>query len=122
VRQQIKVPQGISPKRMQQIQKDCQRKSGFAPKAPSKEEQARFRDAALKFARCMRAHGVDIPDPQASGGGIVIQKGPGGGAAPSLNPQSPAFKRAEQACSILLPGGNGKGGGPGAVTSGPAAP
>jgi hypothetical protein len=123
VRQSIRVPKGISPKRMQQIQKDCQRQSGFSPKPPSKEEQARFRDAALKFARCMRAHGVDVPDPQPGSGGINIQKrgsgnGPGTAhVAPDLS--SPAFKRAQEACQSLMPGGKGGmrldsvGGGPG---------
>jgi hypothetical protein len=114
--QRIGIPKGISPQRMQQIQKDCQRKSGFKPKAPSKAEQARFRDAALKFARCMRAHGIDIPDPQAGGGGIMIQKGPGAQGGP--DPRSPAFKRAELACRSLLPGPKGEAGGPSLSTGG----
>jgi hypothetical protein len=60
-------------------------------------------DQALKFSRCMRAHGVpNFPDPS-SGGGIAIAPGSG------LNPQSPAFQTAQKACGKLLPGG-----GPGA--------
>ena len=111
LRQEIRVPRGISPKRMQQIQKDCQRKSGFSPKPPSKADQARFRDAALKFARCMRAHGVDVPDPQPGSGGIMLQKRAGGSGsgtahvAPDVS--SPAFKRAQEACQSLMPGGKG---------------
>lgn len=35
-----------------------------------------FQDAALKFAECMRGQGVDVADPDFSGGG-----GPGGGPA-----------------------------------------
>jgi hypothetical protein len=39
-----------------------------------KEDQA-F-DGALKFSRCMRAHGVDMPDPQrGAGGGILLKSG-----------------------------------------------
>jgi hypothetical protein len=47
----------------------------------------------------MRAHGVpNFPDPS-GGGGIHIQAGSG------INPQSPAFQTAQQACAKLLPGG-----------------
>jgi hypothetical protein len=57
----------------------------------------------LKFAGCMRAHGVpNFPDPSAAGG---INIAPGSG----LNPQSPAFQAAQRACGRLLPAG-----GPGA--------
>jgi hypothetical protein len=118
MRQQIRVPKGISPKRMEQIQRDCQRKSGFSPKPPSKAEQARFRDAALKFARCMRAHGVDVPDPQPGAGGIIIGKRAGGTSKVGPDPDSPSFRRAQEACASFLPGGKGKGGGPGLSTSG----
>jgi hypothetical protein len=54
---------------------------------------------ALKFANCMRAHGVPtFPDPGAGGG---LQFAPGSG----LNPQSPAFQAARRACGKLQPGG-----------------
>lgn len=54
-------------------------------------------DPALKFARCMRAHGVsNFPDPTPGGG---IQIGPG------VNPSSPAFRSAQTSCNKLLPGG-----------------
>jgi hypothetical protein len=52
----------------------------------------------LKFATCMRSHGVtNFPDPS-SGGGIQIQLGSG------VSPFSPAFKTAQSACRRLLPG------------------
>src|SRR5919198_29986 len=42
--------------------------------------RARLQEAALKYARCMREHGVDMPDPKFSGnGGLTFQAGPGGG-------------------------------------------
>ena len=31
-----------------------------------------FQDAQLRFAQCMREHGIDMPDPGAGGGGIMI--------------------------------------------------
>jgi hypothetical protein len=105
----VQVPKGVSPARLQTIQRDCARKTGGGPKPPSKAEQARFLDQALKFARCMRAHGIDMPDPQAQGGGIRIG-GPAGSRSSgpnSLDPKSPAFQRAQKACESLMPGGKG---------------
>ena len=53
----------------------------------------------IQFADCMRLHGVpSFPDPGA-GGGIQINSSSG------INPQSPAFQSAQNACSKLLPGG-----------------
>ncbi len=72
--------------------------------------RARLQEAALKYARCMREHGVDMPDPKFSGnGGLTFQAGPGGGKKSTgprgglgANPDSPKFKAADQACSHFL--------------------
>lgn len=49
---------------------------------------------ALEFARCMRAHGVsNYPDPGS---------GPGPQSSP-VDPQSPAFQTAQNACQKYLP-------------------
>ena len=54
---------------------------------------------AAKFSSCMRSHGVpNFPDPS-SGGGISI--GPGSG----IDPNSPKFRAAQQACQKVLPNG-----------------
>ena len=66
---------------------------------PSPEQQAEMERQALKFARCMREHGVDMPDPRVGGDG--------GGVAVTIDPaqmNSPAFKRAEKACGTPLGG------------------
>jgi hypothetical protein len=95
---------GPSPQKFQQTQRDCMKKAGFKPKAPSAEDQAKFRDAALKFARCMRAHGIDMPDPQVAGDGMgMLQKGPTG-----VNPNAPRFQEAQKECGKLMPGGGPK--------------
>lgn len=53
----------------------------------------------IRFADCMRSHGVpNFPDPS-GGGGIQIPAGSG------INPQAPAFQSAQQSCAKLLPGG-----------------
>jgi hypothetical protein len=59
------------------------------------------RQAALNFARCMRQHGIDVPDPK-PGGGIEIK---GGGGPGGVNPDDPKFKAAQQACNKYLPNG-----------------
>jgi hypothetical protein len=66
-------------------------------------QRAEFQDAALKFAQCMRKHGVDVPDPDFSGGG-------GGGflrIRGKINPNDPNFRTAQEACQKLLPGPRG---------------
>ena len=55
-----------------------------------------FRQAVLQSARCMRAHGIPVPDPGPDG-----QINPG--AAASINKASPQFLRAQQACAHLFP-------------------
>jgi len=52
-------------------------------------------EAAVRFSQYMRAHGINIPDPQTSGGGIKIQN-------PGVNPDDPKFQQAQQACAKNL--------------------
>jgi hypothetical protein len=63
----------------------------------------------LQFARCMRQHGIDVPDPGPNGGGIVVKRGSGGNGRNGPNPDDPTFKAAQQACQKYLPNA-GKGG------------
>jgi hypothetical protein len=57
---------------------------------------------AVKFAKCMRSHGVSqFPDPGASGK-LTIDAVANGS---SLDPSSPAFTQAVQACRKLEPAG-----------------
>lgn len=71
-----------------------------AGQKPSPEQQAEMEGKALEFARCMREHGIEMPDPQigGEGGGVELTLD-----ADELN--SPAFKRAEKACGSPLGGG-----------------
>jgi hypothetical protein len=68
--------------------------------------RARLQEAALKFARCMRSHGINMPDPKMSAnGGLTMQfGGPGSkGSGPTgPNPDSPAFKKAQESCQHFL--------------------
>jgi hypothetical protein len=61
----------------------------------SDEEQAR------EFAKCMRDHGIDLPDPQPDGNGGFDW---GAGMA-GVDFNDPAFQEAINACRDKLPGG-----------------
>jgi hypothetical protein len=108
----VRIGKGTAPQKLRATTESCAKKTGGGPKPLTEEQQAEARDAALKFAQCMRSNGVDVPDPQtdSSGGGFAIQLGgPGKGSGP--RPDSAAFKRASEACKKLLPGRGGPGGG-----------
>jgi hypothetical protein len=51
--------------------------------------------AALDFAKCMREHGIDYPDPQFQDGG-VLQRMPEGAE------DDPKFEEAQKACQPIL--------------------
>jgi hypothetical protein len=59
-----------------------------------------LKQAALAYARCMREHGIDMPDPKFDGNERVAQQLPAG-----VGPDDPKFKAAHQACKQHLPGG-----------------
>jgi hypothetical protein len=55
----------------------------------------------LRYARCMRAHGIaDFPDLNGQGE-LALSARPGG----DLAPNNPQFQSADKACKSLLPGG-----------------
>jgi hypothetical protein len=57
--------------------------------------------AMLRYAQCMRAHGIsDYPDPSGNGPVAITPKG-------DLDPNNPQFQAAQQACKSLQPGGGG---------------
>jgi hypothetical protein len=53
------------------------------------------RSEMLRFARCMRAHGVPLPDPGPNGDS--------GGTPTKIDKRSPQVRTAEAACEDLLP-------------------
>jgi hypothetical protein len=61
--------------------------------------------AALDFARCMREHGVNMPDPEVDDQGrIRVRIGAGGGGE---RPDPKKLEAAQQACGSLMGGGDG---------------
>jgi hypothetical protein len=85
------------------------------------EEQEERQEAALEFAKCMREHGIDIPDPDFSGGGAPGRRAEGGPFGDSgVDPDDPDFRAAQEECDdvfgdrggpFLSPGRGGGGGG-----------
>lgn len=70
--------------------------NGGVPTAAQRQQLA---NQGLKFAECMRAHGIsNYPDPSTGGGPTTI-----GGSG--INIQSPQFQAANRACSKDLRGG-----------------
>jgi hypothetical protein len=59
-------------------------------------------DAALAFARCMREHGIDMPDPDASGGPGMVQIGGDGTDRAEIDAEMQKFQDAQKACKDLL--------------------
>jgi hypothetical protein len=70
---------------------------------PSPDEEARWLDAVVEYARCMREHGIrDLPDPRVDydGGGIE----PGAIAIQPWHKGDPAFERATRICDEIVAG------------------
>jgi hypothetical protein len=82
-------------KKLNAAQKACQHFMDEAEanggKRPDPAQEAKARRQALAFARCMREHGIDMPDPTFEGGGKITQKMKG-------SADRPAFEAANKAC------------------------
>jgi hypothetical protein len=61
----------------------------------SSQGATEFEDALLEYAQCMRANGVDMPDPDFSSGGGIIDLGTQDG-------DSPSFEAADEQCRGIL--------------------
>ncbi len=97
------------PKEFEAANKDCQHfmedaMGQFEP--PSEEDQKKMQEQALEFAKCMREHGIDMPDPQFSAGGAfsigVSVGGPDSTGpvddGPLVDFDSEEFQEASEAC------------------------
>jgi hypothetical protein len=75
---------------------------GSSPHSRNTASSTRAQTARIRFAVCMRSHGVpNLPDP-APNGSIPIAPNSG------INPQSPAFQAAQTACADLVPSPDGR--------------
>jgi hypothetical protein len=91
-------------------QQACQKILG--PNTPRTPPTAAQNAAALKFAQCMRRHGVpNFPDPSSSlnppAGLTLVLRGMEFPVGSAINPRSPAFQQAAGACGLKLPSAHG---------------
>jgi hypothetical protein len=117
----LRVPKGTSPDKVDAADSACRKYlEKVKPPELSEEQQKEFRDAALANARCMREHGIDMPDPTFDSSGratIRIRGGQGPGKGGGLDPDSPKFQAAQKACEKFLPKRPGADGGPSTQSS-----
>jgi hypothetical protein len=87
---------GDNQQKVQEAQEACQHLLEDAMPPIDEEQQAELREATLEFAKCMREHGVDFPDPQFQEDGGVLQRLPEG------TEDDPQFEDAQKACQPIL--------------------
>jgi len=89
---------GPDSEKFRAAQKKCGTPFGNArPPQMSEADRQEFEDALLAFAKCMREHGVDMPDPKFQQGGGVFQMG-----GPGINADSSHFQEAQKACEPIM--------------------
>jgi hypothetical protein len=104
----IKVTSGVGPggqktgvdvdaPQFKRAQRACQKLQPNGGR-PSAAQQAQEQQQMLKYAQCMRAHGVPkFPDPK-PGGAFSF------GTKSGVDPNTPQFKAAQQTCQKVVPG------------------
>jgi hypothetical protein len=88
-----------NPEKVEEAQAACQELMEDARPRLTEEQQNVMQDGLLAFAKCMRDHGVDMPDPQFGKGGIVTQRARAGS---NFDPNDPKFQEAQKACEPIL--------------------
>jgi hypothetical protein len=83
------------PRKLNEAQQACGHLMGGGGEGPGKLDP-KAQDAMLAFARCMREHGIDMPDPTGNGLLFNSKRGP--------DPSSSKFREAERACDHHLAG------------------
>ncbi|HEX4980283.1 MAG TPA: hypothetical protein VFV63_01215 [Ilumatobacteraceae bacterium] len=108
----IQIDEGTDQSEIQEAEEACRPIleeiiGSFEP--PSAEETEQMREQMLEFTRCMREHGIDMPDPEFGENG-TFTVGAGPGAAPGddagSGPDQDEFEAAAEACGFG-PGGEG---------------
>jgi hypothetical protein len=85
--------------KVEKAQRKCEPLLENARPRLTEEQQNLMQEAQLEFAKCMREHGIDMPDPVFGEGGRVTQRlTPGSG----VNPDDPKFKEAQEACEPIV--------------------
>jgi hypothetical protein len=94
---------GVSDSVLQAAQRACQ--DLWPYQAPSQVQQRQQLTDDLKFAQCMRSHGVpDFPDPTSSDGRVVFVISV---SRDGFDPHSPQILAKAHECQHVLPAGTG---------------
>jgi hypothetical protein len=99
-RVELSVPAGVdtNSSQFQSAEQTCRKDLPNEGSSGSGSSGGSDAQAVINFANCMRSHGVtNFPEPNSQGQELIT----GGG----INPNSPQFQSAEQACQHLLPAG-----------------
>ena len=88
----------IDAKTLQTADEACKQLMPARPDGGSTQMTPEQQDAMLAFAKCMREHGVNMPDPEFGSGGTKVAIG-----ADGLSFDSPTFKAANEACRSIMP-------------------
>jgi hypothetical protein len=84
---------------MRQAQEACRKyMESVKPPDISEQQKREFKDRALRFARCMREQGIDMPDPQFGENGGMTQRFEEG-----TGPEDPRFREAQEKCQKYQP-------------------
>ncbi|WP_248960738.1 hypothetical protein [Sphaerisporangium perillae] len=87
---------GPDPRTGQAAEEACKQYAPNLPEMPA-DEKKKLMDQALKFAVCMREHGVNMPDPQQDAKGGIKQELPTG-----MDKDAPVVRAAQEACRPLM--------------------
>ena len=93
--------QNYPPNQIQTVLQECHSEAvqAFPQLNLSPAERAQLQQRLVKFAECMRSHGVNVPDPTFNNGGTFGFRE----AFRALDRNSPAFQSALTACRGTLP-------------------
>jgi hypothetical protein len=99
-RMAMQLPSGVGPDdpRFKAAEQACKQ---YAPSGEPDKPDPQLQQQMVAYARCMRQHGINIPDPK-PGEGINIDGDRG------VNPNDPKYKAADQACQQYVPKGAGE--------------
>jgi hypothetical protein len=89
------LPGGVTPAQLRAALKKCGAFHGGFGGGRRRFNSPVYRQALAKFATCMRENGVNVPEPNTSGGGPIFD-------TKGLSTNSPQFRAAEAKCRVDL--------------------
>jgi hypothetical protein len=92
----LRPPTGnVDQEQLESAQEACQEHLEGVIQPRSEEDETEFQDALLKYARCMRDNGVDVPDPPAASSDF-------GAFREQIDRNDPQFQSANEECQRYI--------------------